>query len=107
MIEDVLATPMRLDYELDESGEPILQSKRHIPKLVLEETSGIPIMGLPLITFDNEKEGDKERSDKLWGLFANMIVEGALTGGQPIPDANEDEIKTMLITKIIDKHEEV
>ena len=81
MIEDVLATPMRLDYELDESGEPILQSKRYVPKLVLEETSSIPIMGLPLITFDNEKGCEKARSDKLWGLFAGMIVEGALTGG--------------------------
>lgn len=42
-------------------------------------------MGLPLITFDtNNKLDDKERSDNLWGLFAGMIVEGALTGGESL-----------------------
>jgi len=92
---------MRLqNYELDHQGRPILETRQRVPKLSLEQSSEIPIMGLPLMTFSksNVRMHAKEHSDKLWGLFSNMIVLSA---------HSEDAQKKMLITKIIDKHDEV
>ena len=100
IVEDVPAKMRLQNYELDPEGRPILETTQRVPRLSMEQSSEIPIMGLPLMTFSksNVSVGAKEHSDKLWGLFSNMIMLSA---------HSENAGKSMLISKIIDKHDEV
>ena len=99
-MEDVPAKARLQNYELDHHGKPILETKQRVPKLSIELSSAMPIMGLPLMHFkENIPMEAKDHSDKMWGLFCQQIVLSA--------NSDPDYKNKMLVTKIIEKFEDV
>ena len=49
------------------------------PALTLEQSESMPILGIPIMAFQDEKSKlvGKKNSDRLWQIFSKMILNSA------------------------------
>ena len=63
-------------YATDNCGNLIMDRKCEPPPLTLEKSEEMPILGIPIMAFTDEKTQlvGKKNSDRLWQIFSKMIL---------------------------------